>query len=148
MEGFFSLRFREESINEGVEWKVCVAGGGCVHVCVCVQGGLRKWVTVCVERVECVRVSCVFGGCVVAYVHALHIPLRRALMRVCSPLPRSYENVFIKCGSSPNTLIFPPTCRYLFFAPFPFSPPPQSFLFNPACFQRGEAALCSNNRSL
>lgn len=122
MEGFFFLRFREESINEGVEWKVCVVGGGCVcmHVRVCV---CARWIE---EVGDCVcgeggvrRVSCVCGGCVVANVHALHMPFRRALTRVCSPLPRSYGNVFINRCSSPNTLVFPPTCRYLFFAPPP-----------------------------
>lgn len=62
MEGFL-LRFREESINKGVGWKVCAEGAGCVCVCVreCLQGGVSEWV--CKRWSVCVRVRCICGWC-------------------------------------------------------------------------------------
>lgn len=97
----------------------------CMRACMSV---CARWIEevgdcVCVERVECVRVSCVCGGCVVANVHASHIPFCRTLMRVCSPLPRSYGNVFIKRRSSPNTLVFSTNLSLSVFCSLPFLPP-------------------------
>lgn len=102
MEGFL-LRFREESINEGVGWKVCVEGGGCVRDCVSVferrSEWVGKWVTVCVRKVECVRVRGVRGGCVfmgvcrvLVCVHALHMLYCR---RLCLVHMEMWFHVFI-----------------------------------------------------
>lgn len=64
MEGFL-LRFREESINEGVEGvcrrcRVCV----CVRMQVCLQGGVGD--CVCKRWSVCIRASCICGGCTYA----------------------------------------------------------------------------------